>query len=332
MAKRALITGVTGQDGAWLAKLLLSKNYEVFGLARRSGAGAYAMERLNWLGVAQDITILDGDMLDLSSLLRAMQEARPDEIYNLAAQSYVMTSWRQPLLTGSVTGMGAANMLEAMRIVRPSARFYQASSSEMFGQAACPMQNEATPFQPRSPYAAAKLYAHWMTVNYRESFGLHASCGILFNHESPLRGEEFVTRRISRAVAALCCGSQEKLSLGCMDARRDWGHARDYVEAMWLMLQLPDPVDLVIATGTSMSVRDICRVAFTHAGLDMTRHVTHDAALLRPAEVDALLGDARKARALLGWQPRFNAADTMREMVDADIARLQHPSRQAAAA
>lgn len=330
MAKRALITGITGQDGAWLAKLLLSRNYEVFGLARRSGSGAFSAERLDWLGVTQDITILEGDLLDLSSLLRAVQDARPDEIYNLAAQSYVMTSWRQPLLTGSVTALGAANMLEAMRIACPSARFYQASSSEMFGQAATAMQNEATPFQPRSPYAAAKLYAHWMTVNYRESFGLHASCGILFNHESPLRGAEFVTRRISRAVAAIRCGAQEKLSLGCMEARRDWGHARDYVEAMWLMLQQPEPVDLVIATGTSMSVRDICRIAFAHAGLDMERHVTHDPALLRPAEVNALLGDASRARALLGWQPRFSAADTMRDMVDADIARLQYPLRQAA--
>ncbi len=330
MAKRALITGITGQDGAWLARLLISKNYEVFGLARRSGSGGFAAERLDWLGVTRRITILEGDLLDLSSLLRAMQEVRPDEIYNLAAQSYVMTSWRQPLLTGSVTAMGAANMLEAMRIACPSARFYQASSSEMFGQAVAATQNEATPFRPRSPYAAAKLYAHWMTVNYRESFGLHASCGILFNHESPLRGEEFVTRRISRAVAAIRCGSREKLSLGCMEARRDWGHARDYVEAMWLMLQQPAPVDLVIATGTSMSVRDICRIAFAHAGLDMDRHVTHDPALLRPAEVDALLGDASKARVLLGWRPRANAADTMREMVDADIARLQQPLSQAA--
>ncbi|MGV2978834.1 GDP-mannose 4,6-dehydratase [Camelimonas sp. ID_303_24] len=330
MAKRALITGITGQDGAWLAKLLLSRNYEVFGLARRSGSGAFSAERLDWLGVTRDITILEGDLLDLSSLLRAMQDARPDEIYNLAAQSYVMTSWRQPLLTGSVTALGAANMLEAMRIACPSARFYQASSSEMFGQAATAMQNEATPFQPRSPYAAAKLYAHWMTVNYRESFGLHASCGILFNHESPLRGAEFVTRRISRAVAAIRCGAQEKLSLGCMEARRDWGHARDYVEAMWLMLQQPEPVDLVIATGTSMSVRDICRIAFAHAGLDMERHVTHDPALLRPAEVNALLGDASKAQALLGWKPRFSAADTMRDMVNADIARQQYPLRQAA--
>lgn len=330
MARRAFITGITGQDGAWLAKLLLSKNYEVFGLARRSGSGFFTAERLDWLGVTRDVTMLEGDLLDLSSLLRAMQNARPDEIYNLAAQSYVMTSWRQPLLTGSVTAMGAANMLEATRIACPSARFYQASSSEMFGQAATATQSETTPFQPRSPYAAAKLYAHWMTVNYRERFGLHASCGILFNHESPLRGEEFVTRRISRAVAAIRCGFQQKLSLGCMEARRDWGHARDYVEAMWLMLQQPEPVDLVIATGTSMSVRDICRVAFAHAGLDMDRHVTHDPALLRPAEVDALLGDASKARDLLGWKPRSGAADTMREMVDADIARLQLPLRQAA--
>ena len=330
MARRAFITGITGQDGAWLAKLLLSKNYEVFGLARRSGSGFFTAERLDWLGVTRDVTMLEGDLLDLSSLLRAIQNARPDEIYNLAAQSYVMTSWRQPLLTGSVTAMGAANMLEATRIACPSAHFYQASSSEMFGQAATATQSETTPFQPRSPYAAAKLYAHWMTVNYRESFGLHASCGILFNHESPLRGEEFVTRRISRAVAAIRCGFQQKLSLGCMEARRDWGHARDYVEAMWLMLQQPEPVDLVIATGTSMSVRDICRVAFAHAGLDMDRHVTHDPALLRPAEVDALLGDASKARDLLGWKPRSGAADTMREMVDADIARLQLPLRQAA--
>lgn len=330
MSRRAFITGIAGQDGAWLAKLLLSKGYEVFGLCRRSGAGALATERLLWLGVLDSLTMIEGDLLDLSSLVRALQETRPDEVYNLAAQSYVMTSWKQPLLTGSVTAMGAANMLEAVRIVCPGARFYQASSSEMFGQATDPVQSETTPFHPRSPYAAAKLYAHWMTVNYRESYGMHASCGILFNHESPLRGEEFVTRRISRAVAAIVAGSRQPLSLGCMDARRDWGHARDYVEAMWLMLQQPEPVDLVIATGQSMSVRDICRLAFAHAGLNMSQHVVHDPALLRPAEVDCLLGDASKARALLGWRPRASAADTMREMVDADIARLRSPFRLAA--
>lgn len=322
MSKRALITGVTGQDGAYLAQLLLAKNYQVFGVARRTSMGAFATGRLQWLGIEHDITILDGDLLDLSSLVRVVHETQPDEIYNLAAQSFVMTSWRQPLLTGSVTGLGAANMLEAVRIARPQARFYQASTSEMFGQAASAMQDEATPFRPRLPYAAAKLYAHWMTVNYRESFGLHASCGILFNHESPLRGEEFVTRRISRAVAAIRSGAVQKLRLGSLDARRDWGHARDYVEAMWLMLQQPDPVDLVIATGRNLSVRDVCRIAFSHGQLDMDRHITHDPALLRPAEVDALLGDASKARALLGWAPRSSAEDTIREMVDADLARI----------
>lgn len=326
MAKSALITGITGQDGAYLARLLLRKGYEVYGVARRTSTGGAATERLRWLGVADDVRVIDGDALDLASLMRALQEARPDEVYNLAAQSYVMTSWRQPLLTGSVTALGAAHMLEAVRLTGARLRYYQASTSEMFGQSSAALQNEQTPFQPRSPYAAAKLHAHWLTVNYRESFGLHASCGILFNHESPLRGEEFVSRRISRAVAAIRLGRQRQLTLGAMDAQRDWGHAEDYVEAMWLMLQQPQPIDLVIATGVALSVRQLCQIAFAHAGLDMQAHVRHDPALLRPADVDCLRGDAQLARARIGWAPRRSAADTMREMVDADLARLSADS------
>jgi GDPmannose 4,6-dehydratase len=253
------------------------------------------------------------------------QQVQPAEIYNLAAQSFVKTSWQQPLLTGTVTGLGAVNMLEAMRIVCPEARFYQASSSEMYGLAQEPLQSEKTPFYPRSPYAVAKLYAHWMTVNYRESFGLHTSNGILFNHESPLRGIEFVTRKITNAVARIKLGMQKTLSLGNLDAKRDWGHARDYVKAMWLMLQQDNPSDYVVATGRAASVRDFCRLAFDHVGLRMDDHVVVDKAFFRPAEVDVLLGNPAKAREELGWAPEITLEELVAEMVEADLDRLRRP-------
>jgi GDPmannose 4,6-dehydratase len=322
----ALITGITGQDGAYLAALLLEKGYRVTGLARRSASADRVNERLRWLGVLEQVELVDGDLLDLSSLIRIIQQVQPDEVYNLAAQSFVAASWQQPLLTGSVTGLGAVNLFEAVRIARPACRVYQASSSEMFGLIQEPVQNERTPFYPRSPYAAAKLYAHWMTVNYRESFGLHASSGILFNHESPLRGIEFVTRKVTDGVARIKLGLASGLSLGTLDATRDWGHARDYVHAMWLMLQQDKPDDYVIATGRTTSIRELCRIAFSHAGLDYQAHVTSSAALIRPAEVDVLLGDAGKAKRVLGWQATTSLEDMIGEMVDADLAR--HHSRR----
>src|ERR1700712_3677017 len=270
----ALITGVTGQDGAYLAQLLLQKGYRVVGMMRRSSSSDVIGERLRWLGILNQVELVDGNLVDLSSLMRILQTAQPDEIYNLAAQSFVAASWQQPLLTGSVTGMGAANMLEAVRLIRPEARFYQASSSEMFGLIQEPRQSETTPFYPRSPYGAAKLYAHWMTVNHRESFGLHASSGILFNHESPLRGIEFVTRKVTDGVARIKLGLAQELPLGNLEAMRDWGHARDYVQAMWLMLQQDKPDDYVVATGRTTTVREFCRIAFAHAGLNYRDHVT----------------------------------------------------------
>ena len=269
------------------------------------------------------MTLHDGDLCDLSSLLRIVQEVRPHEIYNLAAQSYVASSWRQPVLTANVTGVGVANMLEAMRIAAPGARFYQASSSEMYGLIQQPTQNEKTPFYPRSPYAVAKLYGHWITINYRESFGLHASSGILFNHESPLRGVEFVTRKVTTGVARIKLGMTNELRLGNIDAKRDWGHASDYVRAMWLMLQQDTPDDYVVATGVTTTVRDMCRIAFDHAGLDMEKYVVIDPAFYRPAEVDLLLGDASKARDKLGWEPQIALDQLIREMVNADLARVQ---------
>ncbi len=317
----ALITGITGQDGAYLAAFLLGRGYEVHGLMRRSASSDVIGERLRWIGVLDRVRLHDGNLTDLSSLIRVVDAVAPDEVYNLAAQSFVATSWQQPLLTGTVTGLGAANLLEAIRIVRPAARFYQASSSEMFGLIREPVQNERTAFYPRSPYAAAKLYAHWMTVNYRESFALHASSGILFNHESPLRGIEFVTRKITDGVARIKLGLANVLELGNLDARRDWGHARDYVRAMWLMLQQERAGDYVIATGRTASIRDFCRIAFSHAGLDHERHVRTSAALMRPAEVDLLHGDASKARDVLGWEPEATLEGLAAEMVDADLAR-----------
>ncbi|MCQ9154132.1 GDP-mannose 4,6-dehydratase [Acidomonas methanolica] len=317
----ALITGITGQDGAYLARLLLGKGYRVVGLLRRSASSDVIGERLRWLGVLDQVELVDGDLIDLASLIRVLQKVRPDEIYNLAAQSFVATSWHQPLLTSEVTGLGAARMLEAIRITESAARFYQASSSEMYGLIQEPSQSEKTPFYPRSPYAVAKLYAHWMTVNYRESFGLHASSGILFNHESPLRGIEFVTRKITDGVARIKLGLARDLSLGNLDAKRDWGHARDYVHAMWLMLQQDKPDDYVIATGRTTSIREFCRIAFSYAGLNYEDHVVSRSDLLRPAEVDVLLGDASKARGALGWQPETSLEEMVAEMIEADLVR-----------
>ncbi|WP_338665865.1 GDP-mannose 4,6-dehydratase [Pararoseomonas sp. SCSIO 73927] len=318
---RALITGVTGQDGAYLSQLLLDKGYEVFGLLRRSSSGDVIDERLRWLGIAGQVRMMDGNLLDLSALLRILQEVQPDEVYNLGAQSFVKTSWNQPLLTGQVTAMGAGNMLEAVRLGAPNARFYQASSSEMYGLIQEPVQSEKTPFYPRSPYAVAKLYAHWMTVNYRESFGLHASSGILFNHESPLRGIEFVTRKVTDGAARIKLGLAQELPMGNLDAKRDWGHARDYVRAMWLMLQQDVPDDYVVATGRTVTVRDMCRIAFEHVGLDYQEFVKVDPAFMRPAEVDVLLGDPAKAKAKLGWTAETTLEEMIKEMVEADLAR-----------
>jgi len=323
MKKRALITGVTGQDGAYLSKFLLEQGYEVHGLARRSSAFGFNTERLKWLGIADDVPLVDGDLTDLSSLLRIMKTVRPDEVYNLAAQSFVATSWQQPILTADVTGVGALNVLEAMRFISPEARFYQASSSEMYGLIQQPMQSEQTPFYPRSPYAAAKLFAHWLTVNYRESFGLHASSGILFNHESPLRGLEFVTRKVTYNVARIKLGMSKVLELGNIDAKRDWGHAQDYVRAMWLMMQQEKADDYVIATGRTVTVRDMCEIAFRHVGLNYQDYVVIKPELFRPAEVDVLLGDASKARTALDWTPVITLEQMIQEMVDADLKRLK---------
>jgi GDPmannose 4,6-dehydratase len=318
-----LITGVTGQDGAYLSQLLLDKGYEVYGMARRTSTGGFQDARLRWLGVIDRVKIVDGDLHDLSSLIRLVKEIEPDEVYNLAAQSFVGTSWHQPILTAQVTALGVANMLEAVRLARPHARFYQASSSEMYGLIQESHQNEKTPFYPRSPYAVAKLYGHWITVNYRESFGMHASSGILFNHESPLRGIEFVTRKVSDGVARIKLGLAERLSLGNIDAKRDWGHARDYVRAMWLMLQQDQADDYVVATGRTTTVRDMCRIAFEHVGLNMDDHLFIDPLLFRPAEVDVLLGDPAKAVSRLGWRAEITLEQMITEMVDADLDRLK---------
>jgi GDPmannose 4,6-dehydratase len=323
--KSALITGVTGQDGAYLTELLLAKGYRVHGLLRRSASSDVVGERLRWLGVLDRIELHDGDLTDLSSLLRIIEQTQPDEVYNLAAQSFVAASWQQPLLTGTVTALAVGNVLEAIRAVRPTARFYQASSSEMFGMIQEPVQSERTPFYPRSPYAVSKLYAHWLTVNYRESFGLHASSGILFNHESPLRGIEFVTRKITDGVARIKLGLADHLTLGNLEAKRDWGHARDYVRAMWLMLQKDHPDDYVVATGRTTTIREFCRIAFSCVGLDYEAHVRSSKALIRPAEVDILQGDASKARSQLGWSPEIDLEALAAEMVEADIVRHQTP-------
>jgi GDPmannose 4,6-dehydratase len=321
--KRALITGITGQDGAYLSEFLLTKGYEIHGIIRRTSQADAAIARLKWLGIQNDIRFIDGDLTDLSSLIRVIEIVRPDELYNLGSQSFVQASWGQPLLTGLVTGLGAVNVLEAVRLVKPDTRFYQASSSEMFGMVQQPIQNEKTPFYPRSPYAAAKVYAHWMTVNYRESFGLHASSGILFNHESPLRGTEFVTRKVTRAIARIKAGLQAELQLGNVDAKRDWGHARDYVTAMWLMLQQDVADDYVVATGRTTTIREMCKLAFRYVGLEMERYLRIDSSLFRPAEVDVLLGDSSKARSRLGWRPITTLEEMVEEMVEADLRRLQ---------
>ena len=321
--KTALITGVTGQDGAYLSKLLIENGYDVHGLLRRSASSDVMDARLKWLGIADKIKLHDGNITDLSSLIRVLREVKPAEVYNLAAQSFVKSSWQQPLITGTVTGLGAVNMLEAVRLICPEVRFYQASSSEMFGLRQEPIQSEKTPFYPRSPYAAAKLYAHWMTVNYRESFGIHATSGILFNHESPLRGIEFVTRKITDGVARIKLGRQKTLTLGNLDAKRDWGHARDFVKAMWLMLQQESPGDYVIATGRAESVRNFCALAFGHVDLKMEDHVEVDQRFFRPAEVQMLCGDPAKAKEKLGWVAETTLEQLVVEMVEADLERVR---------
>ena len=341
MTKRAFLTGITGQDGAYLSKLLLEKGYEVAGLVRRSSTAEVNDTRLRWLSIVNDVRLLDGDLTDLSSLIRIMRDVRPDEVYNLGAQSFVKSSWQQPLLTGDVTGLGCVHVLEAMRLTCPEARFYQASSSEMYGLIQEPRQSEATPFYPRSPYAAAKLYAHWMTVNYRESFGTHASSGILFNHESPLRGIEFVTRKITYELAEVKHGRREVVRLGNLEARRDWGFAGDYVEGIWRMVQEDVADDYVLATGTAHSVRAFVECAAVPLGFDIVwqgegagasgtdrqsgrRIVEVDPAFFRPAEVDLLIGSSAKARDRLGWIPRTGFAELVAMMAEADDRRVRN--------
>ncbi|MBL4771130.1 MAG: GDP-mannose 4,6-dehydratase [Planctomycetes bacterium] len=312
--RRALITGISGQDGSYLAEFLLERGYQVFGLLRRSSSPR--TERIEH--ILDRLELLSGDLLDQGSLIRALDEAQPHEVYNLAAQSFVPTSWTEPVFTAEATALGVMRLLEALRHVCPDARFYQASTSEMFGSAPAP-QHEGTPFHPRSPYGVAKVFAHWATVNYRESYGTYAVSGILFNHESPRRGPEFVTRKVSQAVARISLGKQKGLKLGNLQARRDWGHARDFVRAMWAMLQLDTPKDFVIATGQTHTVGELCRIAFEVAGLDWRDHVTSDSALLRPAEVDHLVGDAKHAQNQLGWKPEITFAQLVREMVENDL-------------
>ncbi len=321
MTKKALITGITGQDGAYLTQFLLEKKYRVFGLvARRTSDSLW---RLRELDIEPSIKLINGDMMDPASLIRAMEESEADEVYNLAAQSFVGTSWQQPSLTGQVTALGVTHLLEAIRLTNPQAKFYQASSSEIFGLIQAEQQNEKTPFYPRSPYGIAKLYGHWMTVNYRESFGLHASNGILFNHESPLRGIEFVSRKITRAVAHIKKGTLDKLYLGNIDAKRDWGYAGDYVEAMWLMLQQEKPDDYVIATGHSITVRELCSLAFSQVGLNYQDYIVINPELFRPAEVETLLGDPRKAKQKLNWEPKTSLETLVSMMVEADLRRIK---------
>lgn len=325
MSKTALITGVTGQDGAYLAEFLLGKGYRVVGAFRR--ASALNTVRLDALGVTDKVELVPFDLTDHGNMRRVIERTAPDEIYNLAAQSFVGVSFEQPVTTGEITGVGVVRLLEAIREVNPRIRFYQASTSEMFGKVQAVPQDERTPFYPRSPYAAAKLYAHWTTVNYREAYDMHASSGILFNHESPLRGVEFVTRKITLAVARIKCGLQSQLKLGNLDAKRDWGYAKEYVEAMWLMLQQPEPEDYVIATGETHSVREFVEAAFEAAELDWEQYVTMDPAFLRPAEVEMLLGDATKARERLGWEPKTTFRELITLMFEADLKRAVFESR-----
>jgi GDPmannose 4,6-dehydratase len=315
---RAVITGITGQDGSYLAEHLLAKGYDVFGIVRRTSHHSY--ERIEHL--LDRVRIVTADLLDQHSLTEVIRETEPDEVYNLAAQSYVPTSFTQPVLTGEFTALGVTRILEAVRLVKPTTRFYQASSSEMFGKVQETPQNERTPFYPRSPYGIAKVYGHWFTVNYRESYGIFAVSGILFNHESPRRGIEFVTRKVSDGVARIKLGMAHELRLGNLDAKRDWGFAGDYVDAMWRMLQQPEPRDYVVGTGATHSVRELVEVAFAHAGLDWKQYVVTDPAFLRPAEVDLLVADPSRARAELGWTPTVGFEELVTMMVDADLERL----------
>jgi GDPmannose 4,6-dehydratase len=320
MGKTALITGVTGQDGAYLASFLLRKGYAVHGfVARRATESNW---RLREVGIEQDIALVHGDLTDMASLCRAVESARPDEVYNLAAQSFVGTSWAQPQVTAQVNGVGVVNMLEALRRIHPAVRFYQASTSEMFGLVQTDAQDESTPFHPRSPYGVSKLFGHWSTINYRESYGMHASNGILFNHESPLRGIEFVTRKVTDAVARIKQGRQTELRLGNIDAKRDWGFAGDYVEAMWLMLQQDKPDDYVIATGVTTTVREMCRIAFECVSLKYEDHVVIDPKFFRPAEVELLRGSPAKAKRVLGWKARTGIDELIAMMVEADMRRV----------
>ncbi|MAT37896.1 MAG: GDP-mannose 4,6-dehydratase [Actinomycetota bacterium] len=324
MSKKALITGITGQDGSYLAELLLSKGYKVVGMVRRSSTVNY--ERIGHL--MDDIEFVPGDLLDQMSLVEALESHKPEEVYNLAAQSFVQTSFTQPVLTGETTALGVTRLLDAIRVVDPSIRFYQASSSEMFGKVHEVPQTESTPFHPRSPYGVAKVYGHWITVNYRESYDLHASSGILFNHESPRRGLEFVTRKITHGVAEIALGHASSLSLGNLDAKRDWGFAGDYVEAMWLMLQQENPGDFVICTGETHSVKEFLELAFNHVNLSYEDHVTVDEKFFRPAEVDLLVGDASLAKKELGWAPKTSFADLVTGMVDSDLQLLKDNPKQ----
>jgi GDPmannose 4,6-dehydratase len=317
--KTALITGITGQDGSYLAELLLAKGYRVVGMTRRSSTASD--ERI--AHIRDRIEIIQGDLLDQASLVEALRAVKPNEVYNLAAQSFVPTSWNQPVLTGEFTALGVTRVLEAIRQVDPEIRFYQASSSEMFGKVREMPQTEATPFHPRSPYGVAKAYGHFLTVNYRESYGLFAVSGILFNHESPRRGLEFVTRKVTDGVARIALGLASELRMGNLEAQRDWGYAGDYVRAMWSMLQQDEPSDFVVASGIAHSVRELCQVAFERVGLDYERHVVVDPEFFRPAEVDHLLGDAARARAILGWEPEVDFRGLVEMMVDADVARLR---------
>ena len=314
----AIVTGITGQDGSYLAEFLLAKGYDVVGMVRRSSTVTF--QRIKH--IQDDITIIQGDLHDQSSLVDVIERHRPDEVYNLAAQSFVPTSWNQPVLTGEVTALGVTRLLEAIRLINPQARFYQASSSEMFGKVREVPQSESTPFYPRSPYGVAKVYAHWITVNYRESYDLFAVSGILFNHESPRRGLEFVTRKISYGVARIKLGLTNELRLGNLESRRDWGFAGDYVEGMWLMLQQGTPEDFVIGTGVTQSVRDLCDLAFSHVGLDYNDFVVQDPRFYRPAEVDLLVADPRKAIKDLEWQPKIGFEELIHLMVDEDLKRL----------
>jgi GDPmannose 4,6-dehydratase len=315
--RTAVVTGVTGQDGSYLAELLLEKGYEVIGVVRRTSHDSY--ERIGHL--LDRLHVVPADLLDQHSLTAVIRDVRPDEVYNLAAQSFVPTSWTQPVLTGEFTALGVTRLLEAIRLAHPEARFYQASSSEMFGKAVETPQRETTPFYPRSPYGVAKVYGHWITVNYRESYGMYAANGILFNHESPRRGLEFVTRKVTDAVARIVKGKATELRLGNLEAGRDWGFAGDYVDAMWRMLQQDEPRDYVVGTGETHTVRELCEVAFRHVGLDWKQYVKVDPRFVRPAEVDVLLADAGKARRELGWAPRVGFAQLVKMMVDADLER-----------